>query len=262
MFAVLVAIAAVFGYVGVARQDSAAKQLTGRYYVLQQTAGHMQENFNTSQKSISAYALSGRDVFLLPLAGQRAAFAKNAVTLRQLAPKRLRGFVETQIAAGTQLFAAAGKITRLPPRSPVALTLASGTALTARKFFRANKSMQDYMVAQVRRITDQSKHSLTTGLAWGGAALAMAVALVLAASLSTLRTITWPLRRLTATVRKLTSGDYAARAVVTGGAGGGPGGQRAGGRERPAAGAGDGEQSAAGDGPGRRDPDPRAPGRR
>ena len=48
--------------------------------------------------------------------------------------------------------------------------------------------------------------------------LAIAVLLVLAGSLSTLRTVTRPLRNLTVTVRRLTTGDHAARAAVTGSA--------------------------------------------
>jgi signal transduction histidine kinase/HAMP domain-containing protein len=48
--------------------------------------------------------------------------------------------------------------------------------------------------------------------------LAVAVLLVLAASLSTVYTITRPMRRITATVRRLTAGDYTARAPVTGSA--------------------------------------------
>ena len=218
VFAVLVAIAAVFGYVGVARQTSAAKQLTGRDYVLQQAAGRMQEGFTTSQISISSFAVSGNDVFLRPLPAARARFATRLAILRAHAPPRLHTWVDEQARAGAQLFAVAGKITRLPPGSPAARGLATGTALIARDFYRSNSAFQQYLTAEIRRVTEQSKNSLTTGLVWGGVALAVAVLLVLAASLSTLRTITWPLQRLTATVRRLTSGEYAARAAVAGSA--------------------------------------------
>jgi two-component system, OmpR family, phosphate regulon sensor histidine kinase PhoR len=47
-------------------------------------------------------------------------------------------------------------------------------------------------------------------------ALAVAVLLVLAASLSTVYTITRPLKRITATVRRLTEGDHTARAPMAG----------------------------------------------
>src|SRR5580692_420153 len=50
------------------------------------------------------------------------------------------------------------------------------------------------------------------------AALGVAVLLVLAGSLSTVWTITRPLRALTATVRRLTAGDRSARAAVIGSA--------------------------------------------
>lgn len=218
VFAVLVAIAAIFGYVGVARQTSAAKELTGRDYVLQQAAGRMQEGFTTSQIAISSFAMSGNNVFLAPLPAARAKFTRELRKLQTHSPARLRGWVAEQTRAGAQLFAVAGRITRLPAGSPAARGLATGTALIARDFYRSNSSFQEYLAAEVRRVTEQSKNSLTAGLFWGGIALGVAVVLVLAASLSTLRTVTWPLQRLTATVRRLTSGDYAARAVVTGSA--------------------------------------------
>ena len=55
-------------------------------------------------------------------------------------------------------------------------------------------------------------------LGWSGAALLVAVLLVLAASLSMVYMITRPMRRITATVRRLTAGDYTVRAPVTGSA--------------------------------------------
>jgi len=67
-------------------------------------------------------------------------------------------------------------------------------------------------------VTDRSADSLRVGLAWGAGALGIALLLVLAASLSTLWTITRPLHALTATVRRLTAGDRSARAAVTGSA--------------------------------------------
>ena len=218
VFAVLVVIAAAFGYAGVARQTSAAKELTGDDYVLQQAAGRMQEGFTASQIAISSYALSGRAFFLRPLPAARAKFASQLATLRANAPARLRGSLAAQARAGAELFAVAGKITRLPPGSARASGLATGTALIARDFYESNTALQEYLAAQVKGVTAESKNSLTTGLAWGGAALAVAVLLVLVASLSTLHTVTWPLQRLTATVRRLTAGDDGARAAVTGSA--------------------------------------------
>ncbi|HEV3290842.1 MAG TPA: ATP-binding protein [Streptosporangiaceae bacterium] len=218
VFAVLVAIAASVGYLAVVRQDSAADQLTGRDYVLQQAGRRMQEGFTTSQIAISSFAMSGSGVFLRPLPAARATFMAQLAILRAGAPARLRAWVGQQARAGSELFAIGDRITRLPAGSAAARALATSTALTARNFYRASTALQEYLAAQVRRITQASTDALTASVSWGGAALAVAVLLVLVASLSTLRTVTWPLHRLADTVRRLTAGDDRARAPVTGSA--------------------------------------------
>ncbi len=218
MFAVFIAIAAAFGYLGVARQNAAAKQLTEHDYILQQIANRMQQEFNNSQVCISSYALTGNVTFLRSLRGVREPFARDAATLAALAPASLRPLVIEQEQAGAQLFAVADRISRLPAGSAAARALGAGTAFTASSFYVANGSLQDYLSAEVKRLTEASRHALRVGLAWSAAAIVLAVLLVLAASLSTLRTITRPLRALTVTVRRLTAGDHAARAAVTGSA--------------------------------------------
>jgi signal transduction histidine kinase/HAMP domain-containing protein len=218
VFAILIAVAAAVSYVAVEQQNSAAKQLTGRDYRLQQAAGQAQEAFTSSQIAISNYALSGRAAFLRPLVGARAFFAANVAVMRAVSPASLRGDVSAQVNAGTRLFEIAGRIAALPPGSPDARALARSVASVEGIFYPANSDMQEDVAADVRRLTKTSKDSLSTGLAWSGGALGVAVLLVLAGSLSTLGTITRPLRNLAATVRRLTSGDHAARAVVAGSA--------------------------------------------
>jgi signal transduction histidine kinase len=78
--------------------------------------------------------------------------------------------------------------------------------------------LQEVVAVNIRQLTAHSKRSLSVGLAWSAAAIAVAVALILMACLSTVRGITRPLGSLAATVRRLTSGDHAARAKVTGSA--------------------------------------------
>jgi two-component system phosphate regulon sensor histidine kinase PhoR len=218
VFAVLIAIAAVFIYVGAGRQDRASKELTGRDYVLQQAAGQMSENFTASQLAVSGFALTGRPAVLRPLASARVSFSAELAILRRHAPAAQRGFVAAQGRAGARLFAVAGQITRLRPASPSARRLASGTASIAGSFYAANSAMQERLAADIRRLTADSGHYLRVALAWSAAALAIAVTLVLAASLGTVRSITAPLRGLTATVGRLTSGDRAARVKVAGAA--------------------------------------------
>jgi two-component system, OmpR family, phosphate regulon sensor histidine kinase PhoR len=216
--AVLIALAAVVGYAGLARQDSASKQLSGRDYVLQQAAGRMQQDFTISQLSISGFVLSGRTGSLRPVTASRADFATQMAILRQEAPPGLQGLVLAQARAGTQLFAAADRVGRLPPASTAARKLASGTSTIAGSFYAANAAMQESLAVQVRQLTAESKHSLRVGLARSAGAIALAVALILILSLSMVRSITAPLRGLAMTVRRLTSDDHAARVAVHGSA--------------------------------------------
>jgi two-component system phosphate regulon sensor histidine kinase PhoR len=217
-FAVLIAIAAAVGYLGLAHQNSATKQLTGQDYVLQQAAGQMQEAFTVSQLSISGFALSGRRASLLPISRERSAFAENLAAIKRNVSSGMASLVAPQARAGTQLFAVAAAIAKLPPTSASARRLASGTSRTAQNFYLANAALQEVVAKNIRQLIAQSKHSLSAGLAWSAAAIAVAVALILLACLSTVRGITRPLRSLAATVRRLTSGDHGARAKVTGSA--------------------------------------------
>jgi two-component system phosphate regulon sensor histidine kinase PhoR len=218
VFAVLIGVAAIFGYAGVTRQNSTAKLLTGHDYLLQHEAGLMQVEFDVAQAAVNGYALSGRKTFLLPLRSQQTAYASNVAALRTLSAKHLQGFVTQQQQAGAQLFAIADQVTHLAQRSAQAQALASGIPSIAGKFYLANYEFQESVGGDFGQLTDQSSHALSVGLAWSAVAIGVAVLLVLAASLSTLRTITRPLRALTATVRRLTAGDLAARAVVAGSA--------------------------------------------
>jgi two-component system phosphate regulon sensor histidine kinase PhoR len=216
--AVLGAVAAVIGYAGLHRENSAARQRNGRDYALQQAAGLLQRDFTASQLSISRFALSGRSASLRPVGGYRADFAAQMAILRRDAPSPLRGLVTTQARAGTQLFTVASEIGTLPLASPQASGLAGGTTGIAERFYAANSRLQADLAADVRQLAAASTHSMSLGQAWSAAAIAVAVALVLVVSVTAIRGITRPLRGLTATVRRLTSGEHAARASIAGSA--------------------------------------------
>ena len=217
-FALLIAVAAVVGYAGLARQNSATKQLTGQDYVLQQAAGRMQQDFTTSQLSISSFALSGRPGAARPIGASRADFAAQLAILQRAAPPSLSGLITTQARSGAQLFTVADTIGKLPPASAQAATLAAGTTRIAAEFLRGELRLQERLAVSIRQLTAESKHALGAGLAWSAAAIAVAVALILLVSVAAVRGITGPLRRLTVTMRRLTSGEHAARARLAGAA--------------------------------------------
>ena len=218
VFAVLIAAAAIVGYAGLAHQDSANRQLTGRDYVLQQAVGQMQQDFTTSQLSVSSFALSGRRASLHPLPAAREGFAARLGTLRAHTPSNLRGLAAEQVATGQQLFAVADTIAGLPPGSAAARALAARADLLASTYNAASNAMQASLAGQVRQLTADSKHALNVGLAWSAAAIAAAVLLVVVLILSTIRGITGPLGSLAAAVRRLTSGEHAVRVKLAGSA--------------------------------------------
>jgi hypothetical protein len=120
--------------------------------------------------------------------------------LRATAARSLQGYVTAQQRAGARLFAIAGQVTRLPPRSAATDALAGSLPAVAGRFYQANYQFQQHVGRQFGQLTDRSAHSLRVGLAWGAGALGIALLLVLVASLSTLWTITGPLHALAATV--------------------------------------------------------------
>jgi two-component system, OmpR family, phosphate regulon sensor histidine kinase PhoR len=217
-FAVLIAVAAVVGYTGLAHQNSATKQLTGRDYVLEDTAGEMEQDFTISQLAISSFALSGHPSDLRPLPAAQAAFTARLGTLRAHAPPNLRGFVDTQASTGEELFAVADMMTSLPADSPALRVLAERANALASTNNVATNAMEAILAGQVQQLSGKSKDALDGGLAWSAAAIAVAVVLILLACISTVRAITGPLRSLAGTVRRLTSGENSARAHAAGSA--------------------------------------------
>jgi two-component system phosphate regulon sensor histidine kinase PhoR len=218
VFAVVIGVAAIFGYMGVTRAQATARQLTMADYLLQHRAGLMQVEFDLAQAAVNGYALSGRPSFLLQLRGQERAYAGNVALLRATAATNLQGYVGQQQRDGAQLFGIAARVERLPPRSATAQRLAAGLPAVAGRFYLANYEFQEHVGGHFGQLTEQGSRDLSVGLAWSMAALGVAVLLVLAASLGTLQSITKPLRAVRATVRRLTAGEQSARAPVTGAA--------------------------------------------
>ena len=217
-FAVLVGAAAAVGYMAVAHQHRAADRLTGHYQVLQEADGKMGEAFTTAQFAVLSYAMTRESGVLRPLGDARARYDRRLATLRGRAGRDLRGLVTAQERAGAAWFALAPRIMAVPPGTPAARAVLGQSAALTGAFFQAGVGLQVQLAGQIAMLTRSSDRALVTGLAWSAAVVGMALVLVLAGSLSTLGTVARPLRGLAATVRRLTSGDYAARAAVTGSA--------------------------------------------
>jgi signal transduction histidine kinase len=102
--------------------------------------------------------------------------------------------------------------------TPGAAALMAVASVYASDSATAEATMEGRLNAGIQRLAASGERALSTGLAWVAAALGVAVLLVLAGSLSMLGAITRPLYRLAATVRRLTAGEFAARAAIGGSA--------------------------------------------
>jgi signal transduction histidine kinase/HAMP domain-containing protein len=218
VFAILIGVAAVVGYITVTGENQQSGQAGGRYTQLGQQNGDLEAAFGTATNAALFYIETGQRGFLAQLAPARAAFARDLAAMRRGAMPSVRGLIEAQGRLGTEWFALAPRAAAARPRTPSASALLDRSAALRTAFFRATATTQERLDAIVSRLSSASRDRLEARLAWSGTALAIAVLLVLAASLSTVYTITRPMRRITATVRRLTAGDYAARAPVGGSA--------------------------------------------
>jgi two-component system, OmpR family, phosphate regulon sensor histidine kinase PhoR len=216
--AVLIGIAAVAGFVTVANQNAATRQITGTYTKLQRANGQLESAFGAATLAFSCYAQTGQHGFLAQLAAARTEFGAGLATLRRDATPGVRGLIGEQARLGARWFALTSRAAAIRPETPAASALLGTSARLASALGRANAATQQRLGDSISGLAEANSYRLEGHLAWSGAALAVAVLLVLAASLSTVYTITRPMRRITATVRRLTAGDHAARAPVTGSA--------------------------------------------
>lgn len=216
VFAVLIGAVMVVNYVAVGRQSAVAQQVTGRYTVLQQEESALEAAFGTADFAVLFYNVTGVRSYLLPLGPARSAFDRNLAALRSHATPGLRGLIAAQARTGATWFALAPKLVAIERRTAAAKILFGRSGGLGTAFLGATTAIQGRLHDDIERLTTSSKQALRTSLVWSAVALGVALLLVLASSLSTVYTVTRPLRALTATVGRLTQGDHAARAVVAG----------------------------------------------
>ncbi len=216
--AVLIGVAAVAGFVTVANQNQATRQVTNRYTALQRTNSQLETAFGTATFAVLFYTETHQRGFLAPLAAARTEFGRDLAVLRRAATPAVREQIGVQARLGAQWFALAPRVAAARAGTPAATALLGNSARLGTAFAGATAATQQRLNASINALAATSRQRLEGRLAWSGAALAVAVLLVLAASLSTVYTITRPMRRISATVRRLTAGDYTARAPVSGSA--------------------------------------------
>jgi CHASE3 domain sensor protein len=113
VFAVLIGIAAVAGFVTVADQDQSTRQLTAKYTALQQVNSQLETAFGTATFTVLFHAEAGQRGFLAPLATARAEFGRDLAVLRREATPEVRAVIGAQARPGW----APSSPGRPPPRS-------------------------------------------------------------------------------------------------------------------------------------------------
>jgi signal transduction histidine kinase len=218
VFAVLIGAATVTGYVAVERQNQATKQLSGNYQVLQHAENVAGHAFRVAYASLLTYTIT-RDRNYLPLInGLKAQVNQSVLIIQERATADVRGLAAAQAQMASRVFALFPRMTSVRQGTPGAAALMAVASVYASDSATAEATMEGRLNAGIQRLAASGERALSTGLAWVAAALGVAVLLVLAGSLSMLGAITRPLYRLAATVRRLTAGEFAARAAIGGSA--------------------------------------------
>ena len=216
--AILIGVAAVIGYITVTGQNAQTGQIGLHYEQLARENGDLENAFGYATFAVLFYTDTGQHGFLAQLAPDRAAFDRDLAAMRRGATPSVRGLITAEGRLGLAWFALAPRAAAVQPRTLYGNTLLDNSAALATAFYSAAGATQGRLNANISGLATTSRQRLAGRLGWSGAALAVALLLVLAASLSTLYTITRPMRRITATVRRLTAGDHGARAPVAGSA--------------------------------------------
>jgi signal transduction histidine kinase/HAMP domain-containing protein len=212
----VLAAAGAFIYAGFARQEGAIKQLNDQIYILRRVTSDLDGAFGDSQLAMANYQLTFEERFLSHYDDDGDFFDSDLALMRRYAPPGMRSLVDRQNQAGLAWFAIADQIIA-DPAIAVSDTTRTDAAWTAnQRFNAANTAMMASINATITRLIRQSNSALSIGLTWTAAALAIAIGLGLAIATGTVRRTLGPLRRLTATVNRLTEGDQSARMQASG----------------------------------------------
>ena len=215
---VLLSGAAAAVLIGAVHQYETVDNLTIRTQPLLVASAQLRGDLATSVAALSGYLLTRDPSFRENYFEASIEFSKSMAAVRRLSTPALLRYVAEQVTAAAAWYASANDALTRPMAVAEAAKLMQRSAKTVDNFLDANSAMETQLFKQSRQLISTGRQSLAVGLVVSGAALIIAIAIVLLASLSTMRSITRPLLALTGTLRRLASGDHTARAEVTGAA--------------------------------------------
>jgi signal transduction histidine kinase/CHASE3 domain sensor protein len=216
VLATLLAAAAAVAGIAAVHQERTVDQLTGQIEPLLRANVEARAAFASTQAEVSVYMVTDQGQFLGLYHQQRGEVTRWLAELRRLGGQEVAANAGTQGRTAAAWFQVADRAIELPRGDPGITKLISAASPATTAFYAANEGLGLSLAARSEQLTSEGQRALESGLVWGGALLLLALALVLMASLRTMRSITGPLQGLTATLRRLAAGENAARAEVAG----------------------------------------------
>jgi two-component system phosphate regulon sensor histidine kinase PhoR len=216
LFALLLLAAAGFIRGGVSQEGRSVDGLVERLHPLQIANLEVRADFAQAQSALRAYLLTGEARFLSLYRTDKGAVTGALDQARDLSADGERPAVTAQNLAAVSWLGYAARMASLRPGSPAVARLTDQSANSAQSFYQASDRLQARLAAESRAAVSGGARAVDHAVTVASVFATLAALLGLAAALAIIHGVTGPLRGLVAVLRRLTAGDHAARAPVTG----------------------------------------------
>jgi signal transduction histidine kinase/CHASE3 domain sensor protein len=216
LFALLLLAAAGFIHSGVAQQDQSVDGLVQHLHPIEVANLEVRADFAQSQSVLRAYLLT-REPRFLQLYHTFSGEATRALgQARHLASGQVRSAIGTEQREALTWLAYAARMEPLRAGSPALTRLIDQSSDSARGFYLTSDGVQARLRAASQAAVVSGARAVDHAVLYATVLATVVALLGLAAALAIIRGITGPLRGLGAILGRLTAGDHAARAPVTG----------------------------------------------
>jgi two-component system phosphate regulon sensor histidine kinase PhoR len=216
VFALLTVSAGALVNAGVRYQNAAVSNEVKNIHPLEITSLEIRADFADSQAALGAYLLTRVPQLLVFYSTSTTQLQTALQQVRLQAGPQLQSVVIAQQTNLATWLTFATRIQQLPSSDPLLIQLSVESYPSATVFDAANSQMLTQLQAASHVALNGAQQVLTRTEVWSAVLAALAVLLALLAAFGTIRGITKPLRSLTSTLRRLSAGDHAARAVLAG----------------------------------------------
>ena len=216
VFVLLVGAAIGLVALGTSEQSSATRSVVERLQPLEVATAQIRADFASTQAALHAYVDTGTPRFLGFYRADRAALAREFTAAAALATGASLTDLRIQRQSVRAWHGYADRMLTAGAGSTALARLTNQAYPSSRVFYRANSRMRVRLRAQAGLEIGRGEAALDRAILFGGLLAGLAVLGAVAVAVGTVRSIAAPLQGLTAVLRRLTSGDYGARAAVAG----------------------------------------------